>query len=165
MLTIVLHPFWLNEKWWDTAASVLPNVVGFALGGYAIWLGFGDEEFRRRQATRKNGKSSPYVVVSASFAHFILVQLIALVFAIATKAFDYPLAADTLYGHVSLAISGDLMLFRRCLAPIGNCFGFFLFMYALMTAVAASMGIFRVTTWFERDEEQEATHSTDSPAQ
>lgn len=152
VLTVLLHHFWMESEWWTSAASILPNIVGFALGGYAIWIGFGDEDFRRAQAVRSNGKASPYVAVSASFAHFILIQLLALLSAICAGALNYVLSQDSALGKLVVATTGNKDFFAIWCAPVGHFIGFFLFMYSLTAAVAASMAIFRVVTWFERDE-------------
>lgn len=45
-LTTVLAPLWLRPNWWGTVLGVMPNVLGFSLGGFAIFLAFGDDDFR-----------------------------------------------------------------------------------------------------------------------
>jgi hypothetical protein len=152
LLTAVLYHFWLTDAWWDLATSVLPNIIGFALGGYALWLGFGDEEFRRAQSVSIGGKPSPYVAISASFAHFIIVQLVALLIAIVAKGLAFDLDPHGWPSLMMLRMTGSRTFIRDALAPIGHAIGFAFFMYALTTAIAASMAIFRVATWFERDE-------------
>jgi len=86
----------------------------------------------------KNGKSA-FMGVSAAFAHFIVIQMVALLCAIWARVTDFPLPD----GHW-------LILYMYWLAPIGHFIGFLLFIYALMTALAATMGIFRVASWYER---------------
>lgn|GEM_PF-6038039 len=59
------------------AVSVLPNLLGFGVSGYAIWIGWGDPEFRRRLAQLEMGPGvSAYAQVSATFAHFALMQVL-----------------------------------------------------------------------------------------
>lgn len=157
LLTALLHHYWLTDAWFDTATSVLPNVIGFALGGYALWLGFGDEEFRRTQAVSVGGKPSPYIAVSASFAHFIVVQLIALLLAIVAKGLAYEIDPKSHFAGWLIATTGSRTFIADYVSPIGHAIGFSFFMYALTTALAASMSIFRVATWFERDERGDPT--------
>ena len=103
-LTLLLAHYWQNEPWWDVALSVLPNIIGFALGGYAIWLGFGDEEFRHKISERPaEGGASPYMQVSAAFAHFVIVQILALLGALIAKANSFELTADHWLGHILVA--------------------------------------------------------------
>ena len=78
LLAGAMYPFWLREAWWDTALSTLPNVLGFTLAGFTIWLGFGDEKFRTLISRAKPDRESPFMGVSAGFAHFVVVQILAL---------------------------------------------------------------------------------------
>lgn len=155
LFVAITTPYWMKEPWWNDTLSVLPNVLGFALGGYAIWLGFGDDAFRDLISQRDEGDStSPYMEVSASFAHFIVVQALALLFALFVKAMQ---SALPLYGPLSwlrdtVGLPADFYL--TYVVPVGNAVGFLLFVYALTLAVAATLAIFRVATWFERHRNQ-----------
>lgn len=146
ILTAVLSPYWLKYKWWETTLSVVPSILGFTLAGFTIWLGFGDDRFQQTIATRRPGRdSSPYIGVSAGFVHFILVQLIALIAGLIGKATDFVSSC----GY-------SMCLFIPWLAPIGHSLGFFLFVYSLTTALAATMGVFRTASWFEMDRQNRA---------
>lgn len=148
-LTIVLHRFWMHEPWWELSISVLPSIIGFALGGYAIWLGFGDEKFRALLSQKDPSEShSPYMVVSATFAHFIIVQMLALLLAVIAKGTNYALSPNDIIGNFAIAIGSDLNLFAN-FAPVLYGTGFLFFSYALMTAIAATFALFRITGWFE----------------
>lgn len=150
LLTLLLAHYWQNEPWWDVALGVLPNVIGFALGGYAIWLGFGDEEFRRLISERPvEGEASPYMQVSAAFAHFVIVQLMALIGALIAKANSFDLTADHWLGQIFVATGLPLNFIQLHVAPWFWGFGFMLFVYGLMTAIAATLAVFRVAYWFE----------------
>src|SRR5437879_3044809 len=68
LLTALLSPAWTSGAWWSNVLQVLPNIVGFSIGGYAIWLGFGDEKFKQLISFReKESEISPYMEVSATF--------------------------------------------------------------------------------------------------
>lgn len=60
LLAGAMYPFWLRESWWDTALSTLPNVLGFTLAGFTIWLGFGDEKYRTLISRAKPDRESPF---------------------------------------------------------------------------------------------------------
>src|SRR3569832_245229 len=87
-LMVPTFHLWLFTPWWELSASILPNLLGFSLGGYAIMLAFGDDRFKAllaRKSKLANASSeepSLYLKSSAIFLHFILVQLMALVAAI-----------------------------------------------------------------------------------
>jgi len=46
VLAILTPGIWARQGWWDIPLGVLPNVIGFTLGGYAILITFGDERFK-----------------------------------------------------------------------------------------------------------------------
>jgi hypothetical protein len=153
VITFLLFPLWTEAGWWADVITVLPNIIGFSLGGYAIWLAIGDEKFREiisgDEEDEKDGTYSPYIQLNAAFVHFILVQFIALLtafFAKAVYSFDY---------HPPLTIE----LFQNFIIPIDKIYvgviffasflGFFVFIYALMSAIAATFSILRYSTWYD----------------
>jgi hypothetical protein len=154
VLTYLLWPSWADHKWWETTLQVVPSILGFTLAGFTIWLGFGDEKFQRLLAKRPNGKStSAYIGVSAGFVHFIVVQLLAVVAALIGGATDFPLSVDN-----------PLRPIVAILAPIGHFLGYMLFVYSLLTALAATFGVFRTAGWFERTRGQGAEPGSDKSA-
>jgi hypothetical protein len=136
----------LTEPWWETSLSVLPNVLGFTLAGFTIWLGFGDEGFRRRLSASPKavGQPSAFMGVSASFVHFVVVQISALLAAVWAKAMNFCLAP----GHW-------LEPAMDWLASIGHAIGFLLFVYALTAALAATLGVFRAASWYDHHRRQQ----------
>lgn len=150
LFTLFLKHYWENQPWWDIALSILPNTIGFALGGYAIWLGFGDEKFRNKiKDPHKNGGPSAYLQVSATFSHFIIVQLFALLGALIAKANYFELTNNYWLGKIFLKNDIPLNFISVYIAPWFWCLGFTLFIYSLMTAIAATLAVFRVATWLD----------------
>lgn len=159
LLNILLFPLWLEPRWWSLGMSILPNLLGFSLGGYAMLIGFGDEKFRQLiSGPDDDGTPSPYLEVNATFVHFILLQMIALIICLFADAYHgyvpyvYELAAKKGVHHSVVLFSLAIPSFLGCLA----------FLYALLTAVAATFGVFRVASWYDdflaedrdRDDEQ-----------
>lgn len=143
LLVPTIH-FWLFEAWWDLPITVLPNLLGFSLGGYAILLAFGDDRFKRLLAKRakdEGQKIEPTILLesSAVFLHFILVQLVALFVAVVARS----LAAVPNFWFVPAKI------ITRYLSYAGSCIGFFLFIYAMMMAGAAALSVFSLGEMFE----------------
>lgn len=100
LLTLAMSDFWSKQSWWESALSTLPNLLGFTLAGFTIWLGFGDEKFQKLVSTpSKNGAASAYIAVSSGFVHFVLAQLLALILGILAKATDFVLPLDHLLGN------------------------------------------------------------------
>ena len=128
------------NAWWDQSLSILPNLLGFTLGGFAIFIGFGDEKFKNQLAAPEHDPSKPtiYLSLCATFVHFITVQVLALVVAIVAKSWwFYASWMDPL----------------RDVLPWLNAFagavGYGLFLYALTSVLAATMHVFRIATMYE----------------
>lgn len=151
LLTLALKHSWANGDWWDTATTILPSLIGFSLGGFAIWLGFGDEKFRQLISHQEeNEKASPYIELSATFAHFIVIQLVALIGALIGQGTAFSLPSDHWLISI-IEVSGmPTDAIPTYVAPLFHFLGYLLFIYALMTALAATLAVFRVASWFEK---------------
>jgi hypothetical protein len=160
LLTGLLGHLWFDAAWWTDAIASLPTMIGFAIGAYAIVLGFGDERFRTILTQRRNGKTSPYVTISASLAHFIVVQLVALFSALLAKSLDFYVCDNHILGALFLTFVSSCDVAHTWLSPIGNFIGFALFVYAIATALATAMAIFRLTTLIEREDPPKQIDST-----
>lgn len=123
-----------GEGWWDQSIAVLPNLLGFTLGGFAIFIGFGDDKFRALLVEPgSEGTVNDYLALCAHFVHFIAVQAVALMVAIMVKSFQF-------YSPIADPIRDWL----PCLnATVGAC-GYLLFLYALTSVLAATMHVFRI---------------------
>lgn len=133
---------WSQPLWWDQVISVLPNLLGFTLAGFAMFLGFGDERFRALLAEPDDedepGAPSIYVSLCASFVHFISVQVLALLFALVAKSLWF-----------KCALPEEVISIMPWLNFIGGAIGYLLFLYAITSVMAATMAIFRIATWYE----------------
>lgn len=140
---VLTFPFWTTPLWWDQVISVLPNLLGFTLGGFAMFVGFGDERFKKVltgvDPPALPGEQSIFVEVCASFVHFLLVQLIALLFAIVVKAWWFYWSSWPAPVRAALP----------WLNGVAGAVGYGLFLYALTSVLAATMHVFRVSTAYE----------------
>lgn len=111
--------------WYEKAIGILPNLLGFSLGGYAVMLAFGDKKFLDIiRGKSKDELFSPYMGVSASLAFFIIIQSLALVAALAYERF-----------HVRLWVL--------------NFLGCWLFVYSLLLGLAATLRIFSLSDLYD----------------
>lgn len=133
VLLALTNPFWLVPLWWDQSLAVLPNLLGFTLGGFAIFIGFGDEKFRALLAEDDGSSVNDYVALCATFVHFIIVQALALFAAVLAKAWWF-------YAPWMDPVRWLLPL----LNSLGGAVGYGLFLYALCSVLAATMHIFRI---------------------
>lgn len=46
LMTVILYPSWSHQGWWNDILSLMPNLLGFSLGGFAMWIAIGDEAFK-----------------------------------------------------------------------------------------------------------------------
>ena len=129
LCSAICYPIWMNKidtNWYEVPISIIPNLLGFTLGGYAILLAFGSEKFIKMIAgPEPDGSASPYMEINAAFIHFLIVQSLSLLVGIIGMVWE-----------LKDFVSGFL--------------GFTLFLYVLTTLVAACMAVFRVAGWFDK---------------
>lgn len=141
LLCIPTLPQWTQPGWWDVALQVLPGVLGFSIGGFAIFLAFGDPQFRSLIAGSVEGQTarSPYIKFCATFSHFIVVQVAAILLALVSKS--TPLA--------SLSLEGAVGATAGVLAAVWYGLGFFAFLYALLLSIAVVLNIFMLAHTYD----------------
>lgn len=147
VLTVFLNGIWTQAGWWDHVLDVIPNVLGFSLGGYAIWLAIGDENFKKLLAGKdvdEPNESSPYMDLSVAFVHFIFVQFLALTLALMALGFhmNWPLP------EFKFCLN-EVEFETRHLKLAASFIGFMAFIYSLATAVAATFQILRYSVWYD----------------
>lgn len=153
-LTYFLKTAWLFDPclkispppWWESALSILPNLLGFSLGGYLMWLGVGSASFRSwLHRSSNDGSPTVYMNVSATFLHFVCAQIIALMLAFIGKHFQG--LPDSYVVAVMQSIGATDSVFHEWISPIGNCIGFFFFVYAMLATFDTAFGVFRISSW------------------
>ena len=128
IVSIACYPIWSpqnGDRWFELPIAIIPNLLGFTLGGYAILLAFGNDDFMKSIAgPEEDGTASPYIEVNAAFIHFILIQTLSLFISLVASAWKFE----------------NFLIRFVC---------FMIFIYALASLVAAAMAIFRVANWFD----------------
>ena len=150
IVTILLTPLWVKSGWWDLVLAIIPAGIGFSLAGYAALLAVGDEKFRSliagNEPDDEDGKASPFLSLNATFAHFIVVQFVSLIIALFAKAW----APVKLYAPVrSFILNNTPDIFSIFILNVGSGIGFLVFIYSILTGVAATFALFRVATWYD----------------
>lgn len=131
VLSLLSFRLWDDAKWAELALQIVPSMLGFAIGGFAIFLAFGDERFRQLiSGPGDNDALSPFMRVCVQFAHFITVQVGALLLAVAGLSF---VAGQD--GFLTLAL---------------GCVGTLAVVYSIMTGLAATMSLLRVAKMYDR---------------
>ena len=141
LVLLISSHYWATSPWWEQPLSVIPNLLGFSLGGLAMLLSFGNAEFQKFISEKDEESSSDptaFIEVSASFVHFMLLQLASLLLAAIFNALDFYLPWPEIIRPAldigTIAMSG---------------FGYLLFLYSITAMIAAVFAVFRMTSWFE----------------
>jgi hypothetical protein len=144
LLAITTH-HWLYSNWWQDVTSVIPSLLGFTLGGFAVFIGFGDEKFRQLLAEpdfaeqSESDKPSIYTELCSTFVHFIIIQCAALLYAITFESLQF--FSPKLSNIQQLLNAGGLAF---------SAFGYLLYLYALVSILAVTMHLFRIATMYEQ---------------
>lgn len=153
---LLTSPYWLTNSWWNQVISVMPNILGFTLGGFAIFLGFGSDSFKKILVGRDHLKDSPYLSVSSAFLLFVTFQLMAILYALCAGALRIP-PPDFLAPYTELLKWGRW---------VTDGLGYLLFIYSLALSLRAALRIFRLSRWYndflveEDDHEEERSNET-----
>lgn len=124
-------PLWLREAWWEVSISVLPSLLGFSIGGFAIFLAFGDERFRLLiSGPDEEGRLSPFLSVCVQFSHFAAVQTMALLYALLGRGLS----------HLELRLV-DVAL---------GCLGVTALFYSLTLALAAFASLLKLARSYDK---------------
>jgi hypothetical protein len=153
-LTPLCWGSWSVPLWWDTVISVLPNLLGFTLGGFAIFVGFGDEKFKASLATPEADSTQPtvYREFCATFVHFIFVQVIALLLAVVSKGLWFKASFPKQILDLLPALNG-----------ICGAICYMMFLYALTSVVAIGFHVFRIATMYETHQRYISAADPDTP--
>lgn len=142
VFSILFFPIGLDGNWVSYAQNIFPDLLGFTLGGFAIFVSFGNERFvSLLTGSDDDGKPSPLLSISASFAYFIFCQIFALIYSIAFEFFPNMLSAIPPFPNCEPLFE----FFEISLSFLGA----FLTIYALSLAVAATHSIFRLVCLFD----------------
>ena len=130
LITILTYPIWHVRQnyfcWFELSIAIIPNMLGFTLAAYAALMAFGSKKFIETMSGHySDGNASPFLQTSAAFFHFIFIQLLALIMAILSKAYQL-----------------DEGLFAAV--------GMLLLSYSLFTGLGAAFAVFALTRLFDQ---------------
>ncbi|ENW95995.1 hypothetical protein [Acinetobacter sp. NIPH 298] len=147
--TFFCYSFWTKEDFLILALSALPSLLGFSLGGYAVWLAIGDQRLKKMlsEHTQKQSADTPsdFMKVNATFVHFIILQIISLVYLIFLKANSF--SEIILFFKQFYVFSDCLIQFIKFLSIMFYGLGFFLFTYSILSMLAATFAVFKIARW------------------
>ncbi|APE03101.1 hypothetical protein BM526_15345 [Alteromonas mediterranea] len=134
----------------------MPNLLGFSLGGYAMWIAIGDDNFRKLiSGEDEDGEPSPYMEVNAAFVHFIILQILSMVLALIAKSYYFTLSPN----HYLIEKFGDYLVIASL---VGYGISYFIFIYALLSALAATLALLRVSSWYDMHQTRQKSKGSNS---
>ena len=148
IFSLFLFPIWTNENWWELVIIIQPSIIGFSLAGYAILLTFGNEEFLKLiRGRREENETSPYMMLSSTFFHFLFIQIIAIFAAILFKSFYHPIPCLVIHCFGKIGI--DIIKINNVLKLLFWFIGFTIFIYSLSLAIAAINYVLKTSELFD----------------
>ncbi|RUY31707.1 hypothetical protein EN978_07165 [Mesorhizobium sp. M7A.F.Ca.US.001.04.1.1] len=140
LITGLSYSLWVEPKWIEKAETLIPSLLGFSLGTYAIIFSIvgGRIKGALRQVSAPHGVS--YLeAVNAVFFHYIFVQVVCLAWAFlyqGTWLYDltrvlevYVPSVKTVFLYASLT---------------GSFIGCFLLVYSVLLMIAAALAVYRL---------------------
>lgn len=140
IFVLMTFGYWSNNSWWDQSLSILPSLLGFTLGGFAVFLSLGSEEFRSLMAQPDDGDTtdkSTYMTVIGSFVHFVIIQIMAILISIIANAASYTSKPYFLTENMNMTFTYIL-----------GFLGYGLFLYSIFLALSVCFAIYRMSGLF-----------------
>lgn len=144
VLTFLCYGYWTSEDWFERPISIIPSLIGFTMGAYAVLLAVGDDKFKQILSSTSEDGFNPSLSLHATFVHFMFVQFLALSMAIIASAkpiYNSPMFLQKFF----LDLYPGFIHVAKALNLIGSCIGFFAFVYAVTLSIATTFAVFRIS--------------------
>lgn len=131
-VALVGYNKWESLSWIKDVQSLIPSMLGFSLGTYAIIFSIVSKRVKAAmQAITKKGVSH-FDRANSTFLHFIFTQVICLIYSFAFESIDY-------------LISKTDFDFRPISLPL-SAFGYFLLIYSILLMIASALAVYRIAS-------------------
>jgi len=142
IITSLNYSQWAESKWIETTETLVPSLLGFSLGTYAILFSLINSRLKSALRNVPSGHGPSWLeVINATFFHFIFVQVISLTWAFAFQGsvlFDAFNVIDDFFPRAA-----SIFLVLRA---IGSFIGYLLLIYSFLLTIAAALVIYRLAT-------------------
>ncbi|MDE4602475.1 MULTISPECIES: hypothetical protein [Sinorhizobium] len=139
-ISTVSYRNWLEPNWLEVSQELIPSLLGFSLGTYAILVSLLTGRLKRALREVKNGRGVSYLAdINSNFFHFIFVQVSALAWGF---LFDGSWAYDAAT-FLKIYYSRSMDVFEA-VRTIGSFFGHFLLVYSFLLILAAALQVYRL---------------------
>lgn len=117
----------------DIAISVLPNLIGFSIGAFAILTQMSSNiEILNEKIDGQYFRN----ILSSSFVHAVIMQTFAIMIAILIKS--------NLGTYLIIIYGDNHIIFMKCLSILLRGFGFMIFSYSILLSISLVFVVFRL---------------------
>lgn len=139
VISALSYPIWMTSKWADSVTGIIPNLLGFSLGTYALLFSLMSTRMKQALKHLRNKAGTPYLdEINATFFHFILVQTICLSWALVMKSsaiYDLAVTCGAPTQTMQYIAFGD---------DLAGFLGYTLLAYSLFLVIASSLAVYRL---------------------
>jgi hypothetical protein len=144
VLSLLNYQMW-QDSWVQLSQSLIPSMLGFSLGTYAILFSIISVKLKRALREVENERGVPYLhEMNATFFHFIFVQVLCVTLSFFHTGTSVDSVLKLIWGPTEFA--SDMFWWGRAFSGL---IGTTLIFYSLFLAVAAAMIVYRLATIIE----------------
>ncbi len=146
LLSLLNYQLWQKE-WIDLSQTLIPSMLGFSLGTYAILFSLISVKLKRALKEVRNVRGISYLhEMNATFFHFIFVQVLCVMISFMHSGTGLYAVLKLVFGPSEFL--GDAFWWGRTFSGL---LGTILVFYSLLLAVAAALIVYRLATIIEPD--------------
>lgn len=140
LTTAVGYSGWIQPKWVEQTFTLIPSLLGFSLGTYAILFSLITNRMKRALRATLNRQGVSYLdEINATFFHFIFVQALSLLW-----AFWF---SGTLFTDLIVRLDPVPDWAREgftWLSTIGSFIGMLLLVYSIVLVIGSALAVYRL---------------------
>lgn len=149
VIALLNWQYWEND-WVDISRSLVPSMLGFSLGTYAIIFSILSPKLKRSLREVPNEKGIPYLrEMNATFFHYIIVQVTALMLGFLHSGTSLFIFTEMIFGR-----SQNLNSAFYAARILSGFAGTTLLIYSLLLAISAALIVYRLATIVEPESQE-----------
>lgn len=140
---------WTVAGWWNDVLTIIPGMLGFTLGGLSVLMAFSNSNFQSIlvKVTSKRGITL-WQGMPATFTHYIIVQVTALLLALVLKSLDSIEIHNQLIISFIIDDNGKIVCWLTYLNYFFWFIGYLTFIYGIILCVGAILSVFQYSIWY-----------------
>lgn len=148
-IAAVSYGYWITPKWIDLSYMLIPSLLGFSLGTYAILFSLITNRMRKALKFVKSSSGVSYLEeINATFFHFIFVQIICIGYSFLFGGVDF----YSIWTVISREFPVYGVLFGLICVPM-SFVGMVLLVYSLSLVLGAALAVYRLALITDPKEE------------